>query len=139
MLVLSVRWASQATMFSKSLVCRGVWASPGHLLGADAPARAAVDAMDVGFEPHSACPEVRVPPVATRRVVTSGRRRTARTWKPASSSTQSDDDALLGERHREHRSAGRLQDPVERRRVSHISSTTRSRLAAAISNAMPTA
>jgi hypothetical protein len=57
--------------------------------------------MDAGFEPHAADAEVQMP----------------------------DDNALISERHRVHRSAGQLQDPIERRGESHVESTTRSRSA----------
>src|SRR4029453_8304704 len=69
MLVLSIRCASQATTFSKSLVCRAFGRCPRHLLGADPTAGAAVDAVDVGFQPHLAGAEIQVPPATPGRVV----------------------------------------------------------------------
>ena len=62
----------------------GVRACPGHVLGADSTAGAAVDAVDVGFQPHLAGAEVQVPPPAPRRVVAGLRGRAAGAEEPAS-------------------------------------------------------
>src|SRR5436190_21982211 len=86
---------------------------PRHLLGADPRAGAAVDAMDVGFEPDLAGAEVQMPPPAPRRVVAGHRRCPARADQAPPAPTQPDHQALVGERRRLHYRPGRAKDPVE--------------------------
>ena len=68
MLALSMRCASHAATFSKSLVCLAFGRVHG-LLGAHAAAGAAVDAVYVSVQPHLAGTEVQVPPPPSRGVV----------------------------------------------------------------------
>ena len=90
-----------------------------HTSGAPMTAGPVVDAVDVGFQPHLAGAEVQVPPAAPGGVVAGPGGRTAGAAQPAPSAAQPDDEALVGERHRAHRRAGQLEDPVECRGKPH--------------------
>lgn len=91
MLLLSMRCASQATTFSKSVVCR----APGR---AAAPARCGAARM-TGFEPDLAGAEVEFPPPTPGGVVARFRCPRAGADQPASAVPQSDHDPPVGERH----------------------------------------
>jgi len=96
-----------------------IWPCPRDLLGADSPAGAAVDAVDVGLEPDLAGTEVQMPPSAPRRVVAGRGRRPARADQTPPASAKPDHESSVGESRRLHRRTGQPKDSVECRGWPH--------------------
>ena len=113
MVVLSVRWANQATTSWKSLRVPGPGPGPGDLLGAHPPTALAVDAGDLGLEEAPGRPQIQVPPAPHRAVV--GRPGLLPAWTAVlgPAPAQPDHDSLGGEGHAGHRCTDEAQHLVE--------------------------
>src|SRR5689334_16885239 len=112
--VLSVRWANQPTMSSKSRVCLAPARAQGTCSVRTRPHDPTVDTKHVRLDEHPGRAEVHVPPPPPGRVITSPRLGTAGAHQLASAATpQTQHEALIGELDRAHRCCGQLENTVK--------------------------
>src|SRR6266702_3971165 len=112
--VLSARWASQATTSSKSFVCR----APGRAHGTSS----VTTLSHLGLEVQAARPEVQVSPPADGAVVGGPGGAAARgAAEPLGAAPERDHDAGGGELHAGHGGPGQAQHLVECGADAHVS------------------
>ena len=107
----------------------GVRSRPGHRLGADPPAPAAIQAADLGPQEQPRGAQIQPSPATCAPVIDGAGRPATRAGQPAGATAQVDHDPLRGERHTDHIGTGHGEHLVECGSGAHASLQGRFRLA----------